>query len=291
MKYEEVDYIQDGKAITINVRDCTSQKLKDMEEEGVFICPFSGCEAELCLVHNSKNGGRTFFFKAVDDKHHIGKCDYKIENYKETSVKVNENGIFTEGQVNASVRSLYNDYTQPLIPEDKDEKKKKKNSKRSDNKESSSGDNVQTRKTSSTGRIVYGDEGIEGVKGRMRRRYQITSDDYGQMAKVCGAISEIYRNQHGEMFIKFKDERLNNIQVFLGPVYEQYNPTEYERLSLVEEYYNRESKEKDVILAAGGLVNNHNNLLILELQAKGSFVMDGKTIMRLIIDKTKEKYQ
>lgn len=67
-----------------------------------------------------------FFFKAVDDEQHIDKCDYKIENYKESSIKVNENGIFTEGQINASVRSLYNDYTQPLIQKG-GEKKKEKN--------------------------------------------------------------------------------------------------------------------------------------------------------------------
>lgn len=289
MKYEEVDYINEDNLTTIKVKDYLPKKLEEMEKKGNFICPFEGCDAKLCLVHNSKNGGRTFFFKAVDDEQHIDNCDYKIENYKESSIKVNENGIFTEGQINASVRSLYNDYAQPLIQKGGEKKKEKTSEIKGKKKNSTDDNNVNTRKTSSTGRIVYGDESIDGVKGRMRRRFQITSDDFGQMTKVCGVISEIYRNQHGEMFIKFKDERLNNIQIFLGPVYEQYNPSEYERLNLVEEYFNKESKHKEVILAAGGLVSMRNNSLVLELQANGSFVIDGKTIMRLIVDKTKER--
>lgn len=288
MKYDEVQYLKEETQTIVKVKDYLPKQLEDMEKEGEFLCPFEGCKAKLCLVHNSKNGGRTFFFKAVDDEQHMEKCDYKIENYKEVSIKVNANGIFTEGQVNASVRSLYNDYTRPLQPNGEENKKKKDNKTKEKRKSGTQENGANVRRTSSTGRIVYGEENVEDVKGRMRRRFHITNDDIGQMTKVCGIISEINRNQHGEMFFKFKEERLNNIQVFIGPVYKHNNSSEYERLHLVKEYFDKVNKTKDVMLAAGGLVNEHNSKLVLELQANGSFIVDGKTIMRMIIEKTKE---
>jgi len=99
-----------------------------MELEGEFRCPGKECQTKLCLVHNSKNGGRTCFLKAIDDEKHNPKCEYKIENYKEASVKVSKNGIFTERQINDAVRRIVKDYTQPI---EKGETKKKQKSKTS----------------------------------------------------------------------------------------------------------------------------------------------------------------
>ena len=168
--------------------------------------------------------------------------------------------------------------------EEQKNKRKRKNGKGKGTAEDN--ENATTRKTTSSGRIIYGDETIDGIKGIMRRRYQVTSNDIGQMTKVCGVISKIERSKYGEMFVSFKDQRLNNIKIFIGPVYQTNNPTEYSRLGIVEEYYETLAKKQEVRLAAGGLVNFHNKELVIELQAKGSFMIEGKTIMGLIRDRT-----
>ena len=124
MKYEQVKYIKDDKEKMIQVRLYSIVQLEEMEKEGEFFCPFKNCKAKVCLVHNSKNGGRTAFFKAVDDEFHIENCDYKIDNYKEVVKRVNASGYFTEQQITASVRSLYKDYTMPI--EEKEEQKNKR---------------------------------------------------------------------------------------------------------------------------------------------------------------------
>ena len=41
----------------------------------------------------------------------------------------------------------------------------------------------------------------------------MTSNDIGQMTKVCGVISNIEISKYGEMFVSFKDQRLNNIKI------------------------------------------------------------------------------
>lgn len=284
MKYEQVRYEKDSKNTIIDVGGYSIGQLENMEKEGDFYCPFKGCKAKVCLVHNSKNGGRTTFFKAVDDEEHIENCDYKIANYKEIVKRVNANGYFTEQQINASVRSLYKDYTMPIGQ--KEERKSKKKKGNTGKKTSQDDENATIRKTASSGKIIYGDETIDGVKGMMRRRYQVTTNDIGQMTKVCGTISAIERTKYGEMFVSFKDQRLNNLKIFIGAVYQTNNPNEYFRLEIVEEYYKTIAKKRDVILAAGGLVNIYDNQLVLELQAKGSFVIDGKTIMGLIRERT-----
>lgn len=287
MKYEQVKYIKDDKEKMIQVRLYSIVQLEEMEKEGEFFCPFKNCKAKVCLVHNSKNGGRTAFFKAVDDEFHIENCDYKIDNYKEVVKRVNASGYFTEEQITASVRSLYKDYTMPI--EEKEEQKNKRKKKTGKGKGTTEdNENATTRKTTSAGKIVYGDETIDGIKGIMRRRYQVTSNDIGQMTKVCGVISNIEISKYGEMFVSFKDQRLNNIKIFIGPVYQTNNPTEYSRLGIVEEYYEVLAKKQEVRLAAGGLVNFHNKELVIELQAKGSFIIEGKTIMGLIRERTEQ---
>ncbi len=289
MKYEEIIYASIGKKMLIKVKEYTMKQLEKMENNGNFFCPGDGCQAKLCLVHNSKNGGRTYFFKAVDDEEHNPNCDYKIDNYKEISVRVSQNGVFTESQINDAVRRIYKDYTQPIVPENNTNRKKKGNS-RTLVKASSVDENVKLKKTTSAGRIIYGDENIDGIKGRVRRRYQITSDDIGQMATICGIVESIRQNTIGEMFIMFKEERLKNIKIFIGPVYEHNNQNEYKNLYLVKDYFEKAKKNKDVIVAAGGLVNKHNGDLVLEMQANGSFRVDNQTVMKMVVENVKRKY-
>ena len=85
------------------------------------------------------------------------------------------------------------------------------------------------------------------------------------------------------------NERLENIEVLLGAVYEQNNPTEFRNLYLVKEYFEQKSKTEEVWVAAGGLVNQLNGRLILELQANGSLRVDNQTVMKMIIDDVKRR--
>ena len=91
------------------------------------------------------------------------------------------------------------------------------------------------------------------------------------------------------MIIGFKDERLENIEVLLGAVYEQNNSTEFKNLCLVKRYFDHKAKSEDVWVAAGGLVNQLNGRLILELQANGSLRVDNQTVMKMIIDDVKRR--
>ena len=50
----------------------------------------------------------------------------------------------------------------------------------------------QIRKTANSGRVVYGDDGIEGTKGRMSRSYTIQSHDIGKMKTIYGSTYKIY---------------------------------------------------------------------------------------------------
>lgn len=128
MKYEEANYVNDGEVIRIKVSDYTSQQLEEMKLVGKFQCPGKNCDAELCLVHFSKNGGRTYFLKASNDSKHSADCDYKIGNYKAIFIREPENGYFTEEQVNNHVRMVDKDVNEPLKPHI-DKKKKMRNNK------------------------------------------------------------------------------------------------------------------------------------------------------------------
>ena len=111
MKYDEVIYESNGDYSSLIVKGLSAEELETLSEEGQFLCPGKDCMAKLCLVHSSKNGGRTCFLKAVDDESHAADCDYKIANYKERNVTLRTDGIFTEKQVNDAVRRIYVDYT------------------------------------------------------------------------------------------------------------------------------------------------------------------------------------
>lgn len=286
MKYKIIKYVKDGIVQDMDVTNMSTEELEKNETQGEFLCPGKECNARLCLVHSSKNGGKTCFLKAVDDKQHHPDCDYKIGNYQERMSSIRMDGIFTEKQVNDAVRRISNDYMSPVRP--KEEKDKS-----SDNKKKNAGQRKRTGATSVEtavgGRIVYGDEREDGVHGRMRRRYKVSTSDMGIMTTLCGKAQTVILNKHKEMVIKFKDERLENIEVLLGAVYEQNNPTEFRNLYLVKEYFDQKAKKGEVWVAAGGLVNQLNGRLILELQANGSLRVDNQTVMKMIIDDVKRR--
>ena len=286
MKYKIIKYVKDGNTQDLDVTNMSAKELEEHEKQGAFLCPGEKCSAKLCLVHSSKNGGKTCFLKAVDDEQHNPDCDYKIGNYQERMSSIRIDGVFTEKQVNDAVRRISNDYMNPVQP-------KKEKDKKSDNKKNNTGQRkgtgATTVETAAGGRIVYGDEGEDGVHGRMRRRYKVSTSDIGIMTTLCGKAQTVTLNKHKEMVIKFKDERLENIEVLLGAVYEQNNPTEFRNLYLVKEYFDQKAKTEDVWVAAGGLVNLLNGKLILELQANGSLRVDNQTVMKMIIDATKKR--
>ena len=134
MKYELANYVEDGKVIKIEVRKYTQNQLEDMEQRGEFVCPGEHCDAKLCLVHNSKNGGRTYFMKAIDDTKHSVDCEYKIGNYRPVSIREPENGFFTEEQVNNHVKAVDKDVSEPI--------KKKKDKKKTKNDGKDTGGNI-----------------------------------------------------------------------------------------------------------------------------------------------------
>lgn len=96
MKYNIIKYVKDGFVQDMDVTNMSTEELEKLETQGEFLCPGKKCNARLCLVHSSKNGGKTCFLKAVDDKQHHPNCDYKIGNYQERMSSVRMDGVFTE---------------------------------------------------------------------------------------------------------------------------------------------------------------------------------------------------
>lgn len=284
MKYEEADYVNDGGVKRIKVSDYTSQQLEEMKMVGKFQCPGKNCDAELCLVHSSKNGGRTYFLKASNDSKHSADCDYKIGNYKAISIREPENGYFTEQQVNNHVRMVDKDVNEPLKPHS-DRKKKTKNSKDKKNgqKNQETGDK-QIRKTTNSGRIVYGDDGAEGTKGRMSRAYTIAPHDIGKMKTIYGDADIVCLDEFGQLHISYKDDRLENIDVIAGPIIEHNYPTIYANLYLVEKCFEEKSKKGEVRITTGGLITEKKGKLVMELLTSGGVIIEGKTVNDLIME-------
>lgn len=284
MKYEEADYVNDGGVKRIKVSDYTSQQLEEMKMVGKFQCPGKNCDAELCLVHSSKNGGRTYFLKASNDSKHSADCDYKIGNYKAISIREPENGYFTEEQVNNHVRMVDKDVNEPLKPHS-DKKKKTKNSKdkKIGQKNQETGEK-QIRKTANSGRIVYGDDGAEGTKGRMSRAYTIASHDIGKMKTIYGDADIVCLDEFGQLHISYKDNRLGNIDVIAGPIIEHNYPAIYANLYLVEKFFEEKSNKGKVRITTGGLITEKKGKLVMELLTSGGLIIDRKTVNDLIME-------
>ncbi len=280
MKYEVANYVRDGKVTKIEVGRYTQNQLEDMEEKGEFVCPGEKCDARLCLVHNSKNGGRTYFLKAIDDNKHGPDCEYKIGNYRPISIREPDNGYFTEEQVNNHVKAVDKDVSEP-IKKKSDKKKGKNDGKGTGTTSKKNGDEPLVRKTTNSGRVVYGEEGAEGTKGRMSRTYTIQAQDVGRMKTIYGNAKSVRVDEHGQLRIEYKEERLSNIEVIAGPIIEHNYPAIYDSLYLVEKYFNANEGKREIRVTAGGLITERNGRIIMELLTDGGVRIDGKSINNL----------
>ncbi len=287
MKYEEASYVTDGRETKIKVSDYTQQQLEEMEQNGEFRCPGKDCNAKLCLVHHSKNGGRTYFLKAVDDSKHSLDCGYKIGNYSPVSIREPENGFFTEEQVNNHVKMVDKDVNEPLKRRVDRKKNRKSRNKNSTQKKQEDGEK-QIRKTANSGRVVYGDDGIEGTKGRMSRSYTIQSHDVGKMKTIYGSAKHVGLDEYGQLHIIYQDDRLSNIEVIAGPIIEHNYPVVYANLYLAEKYFIDNNNEKEIRVTTGGLINERNGKIIMELLTDGGMRIDRKTINNLLLENVRK---
>lgn len=281
MKYTQLNYNDNNATNLITLSNYTVEQLEEMERKGNFTCPGEQCTAAMCLIHNSKNGGRTCYFKAIDDNAHSDQCNFKIKNYKPHISMKKTGGIFTREQINDGVRRIYKDYTEPLIK--KDNKRKKKTGSNIGSKKSSGTDNKTKSSYANGGSIIFGEDDGIGTKGRMSRRYQVSLDDIGIMAKICGEVESMYFDNNGDFILTFKEERLSNIHVKLGNIYKLHNETEFDNLNLFLDYFNNNCKTKPIIAAAGGLVEAPNGELTLDIQSDGGLRVDGMTIMSMMV--------
>lgn len=286
MKYLRLNYNDNKATKLITLANYTIQQLEEMEEKGKFTCSGKNCTAAMCLVHNTKNGGRTCYFKATDDNSHSESCEFKIKNYKaHISMLKKTGGLFTSGQINDAVRRIYKDYTEPL--DKKDAKRKKKSGSNGGSKKSKDNDGEKEKSYANGGVIIYGEDDGNGTKGRMSRRYQVDLDDVGIMVMICGKVESMYFDDGGDFIVTFSEERLGNIHAKVGNIYKQHNGTEFENLYLFLDYFNNNHDTKTIIVAAGGLVEAPNGILTLDIQSNGGLRIDGMTIMSMMYNKAK----
>ncbi len=277
MKYENGKINVDGNWEDIILTGITVEKA--MEITGKVCCPGEGCEAKLFAVHSSKNGGRTVHFKA-SNRLHIDGCPYRIENYKVQSVNVSETGYFTEKQVNDFVRVLYKDVTMPLAEKEK-KKEERKNQQQKQSIVHKNGDTVT--KVSNVGRIVSGEVEDGAVKGRMSRRFEVSSSDIGKQVGVYGSLRNVILDEHGQIRALYADERYGNIEVLIGAVYRNNTDGLYKYLYKLKDYFELSKKQgEECYFVAAGMVNSYNGQLVIEVQAKLGFVIDGLNIINLI---------
>lgn len=288
MKYEEANYVKGVQGTKIQVSDYTQQQLEEMEQDGEFHCPGKNCDAKLCLVHHSKNGGRTYFLKAVDDNKHSPNCDYKIGNYNPIFVREPENGYFTEEQVNNHVKIVDRDVNAPLKSSTDKKKKNENNKNKKTGQKNQEDGEKQIRKTANSGKVVYGDDGLEGTKGRMSRSYTIQTHDIGRMKTIYGNAKHIELDEYGQLHINYKDDRLSNIEVIAGAIIEHNYPTVYANLYLAEKYFGDNRKEKEVSVTTGGLVTEKKGKSVMELLTDGGLRIDGKTINNLLLENVRK---
>ncbi|SFB43263.1 hypothetical protein [Clostridium frigidicarnis] len=275
MKYIEAKIIDESGTRIMNIEHMNEKQAEKLE--GKMFCPGEDCKAPLYLAHNPKDGGKTIFFKATNEKH-IEDCQYRNENYKGSiGTKTSINGVYTEGQINDYVRNLYKDLNTP-----QGEKKKKTSNGTKKRKDTTGTD--EEKYVIRGGRIVSGkDSEIEGNKGRMSRRYSESDSDIGAQIGVYGDIKEFYLDNYGQAHIRFKEDRNANIEVLIGQVYKNLNPQEFGWLDRVKIYFdNLIADKKTVSLVAGGLVVKYNEQLTIELQAKYSYRINGHIILDIV---------
>lgn len=117
----------------------------------------------------------------------------------------------------------------------------------------------------------------------MSRRYEVSVTDLGKQVGVYGNLENIILDEHGQIHATFIDERYGNIEVLIGAVYKNNNDGLYKYLYKLKEYFeNSIMQGKTCFFVAGGMVNNYNGQLVIEVQAKLGFVIDGLNILKLI---------
>jgi len=257
--------------------DLTRVTLEEAEKlSGKICCPGDKCEAKLYVVHSTKTGGRTAYFKATNSAHEKD-CPYRIENYKSMSMNVSDTGYITEKQVHDFVRTLHRDVTMPL-----DEKKKRREEQREKVKKEPGKKREGGKQISYTGKMIRGEIDEDAVRGRMSRRYEVSTSDIGKQIGVYGYLKNVELDQHGQIRLCFREERYNNIEVLIGNVYKYSNPSTASYLHIIKTYFDKEvAKENAVHFVAAGLVTEYSGRLTIEVQAKNGFMLNGQTISRM----------
>ncbi len=274
MKYNSAKLVTDGVISEVDLQDMREDKIKELL--GNLFCPGEDCMATLFISHNSRNGGKTVYLKAMNENH-IDTCPYKDENFKAITTRIPIGGFYTEEQINTYVRNLYRDVTTPI-----EEKKRKKGQVRKKGETTKLTKDKISRVVKS-GRIIYGDDKTEGNKGRMSRRYEVTADDKGDMVGVYGYVESITEDKYGLFHIKYKDDRLRNLDILIGSVYKYNNADDFSRMGQLLKYYNEAiAKSQKVYCVCAGLVTEYNNQLTIELQTNHSFVVDGLNITNIV---------
>lgn len=279
MKYKEGKVWTEEKWESVSLEHLSEAEA--MTVSGKVCCPWEECKARLFAVHSWKNGGRTVHFKAANHAHEKA-CPFRIENYKANSINVAENGYFTEKQVHDFVRMLYKDTIMPL--EEKNRQKEQKKNKTNSFSNKKTEEEKLRNKTSNVGKIISGEFEEGAVKGRMSRRYKVESADMGRQIGVYGYVRNMSIDEYGQLHVKFQDERYENIEVLIGEVYKNSNPSMYSYLSRVLKYYYKNKQaSKNNYFVAGGMVNSYNGQLVIEIQAKHGFIIDGLSISKLMV--------
>lgn len=284
MKYFECIYNNGSGDKIIELVDVTEEKAKELE--GKIFCNGVNadgimCRTPLSSAHNAFDGGKTMHFRARNELHIEG-CPYK--DIKTDGGKTRGgtivDGYFTEDQINSFVRELDNRVSgkkrlgKPTNP-GKPRKRKSSSEENDDN-------NVEGRGRVRGGNIVAGDRDT-GKKGRMRTLTEITEADIDTEVGIYGNLKSFSINNYGEATLVYREERLKNIQVRIGQIYKNNNPQEFSKLTKVKAYVDYLlDNNKEVRCISAGLVNKYNDNLVIELQTKRSFRINGKSVWDIV---------
>lgn len=280
MKYFECIYSNGNETKIIELNNVSEQKAKELE--GNIFCngiDNNGviCMAPLTSAHNAYDGGKTMHFRAKNELHIEG-CvykDLKIDGGKKGTGTISD-GYYTREQINSFVRELDNRLNKPKKIKKPGNKKPTIRKVETLDDESTSGSKVKG------GTVIAGNKGI-GKKGRMITRREISSDDIDSEVGVYGEIKSFDINQYGEVTIKYKETRLDNIQIKIGQIYKNNNPQEFDKLPRVKEYIKHlEKNGQPVYCVAAGLVTKYNENLVVALQTDYSFKLNSKNILDII---------
>lgn len=117
----------------------------------------------------------------------------------------------------------------------------------------------------------------------MRTLTEVTEADINTEVGIYGNLKSFSINDYGEATLVYKEERLKNIQVKIGQIYKNNNPQEFSKLTKVKAYVDYLiDNDKEVRCISAGLVNKYNDNLVIELQTKRSFRINGKSVWDIV---------